>query len=130
VTSQLISLDIGCFISIIVSISMVGSSYQFNNSWDDNYSDTRGKLDLKLAKVEIYSTSFHLLAMGKNQQRYLSVTYLYHFSRMIQMHLGNFHYNHNIISICSRLASTCDLMTFGALIFTTHIYIKNKIVSI
>jgi len=41
------------------------SSYQFNNYWGDNYSETGGKFDLKLAKVYIYSTSFHLLAMGE-----------------------------------------------------------------
>jgi hypothetical protein len=44
---------------------MVVSSYQFNHYWGVNYSDTGGKLDLKLAKVYIYSPSFHLLAMGE-----------------------------------------------------------------
>jgi hypothetical protein len=75
---------------------MVVLFYQFNNFWGDNCPNTGGKLDLTLAKVEIYSTSFHLLAMGKNQQRFLSVTYLYHFSRVIQIYLGNFHYNLNM----------------------------------
>jgi hypothetical protein len=34
--------------------------------------------------------------MGKNQQRFLSVTYLYYFSRVIQIYLGNFHYSLNM----------------------------------
>jgi hypothetical protein len=102
---------------------MVVLFYQFNNFWGDNCPNTGGKLELTLAKVEIYSTSFHLLAMGKNQQRLLSVTYLYHFSRVIQIYLGDF----IITLICSFLALTYDLITFYALIFTTHIYIKNKI---
>jgi hypothetical protein len=47
VTSQLISVDVGCFISIIVSISMVVTSFLFNNSWGENYSDTGGQVGSK-----------------------------------------------------------------------------------